>query len=96
MSRIFLYRLFIHQAVLAGTVLAETGHQEPFELPYLVNYPLHMHASYPESHRPEKLNEVISFRYDTLANEPHWEETIQIDEPLQSWLYEQQKDLNLI
>jgi hypothetical protein len=92
----FLYRLFIHQTVLAGTVLAETGYQERFELPYLVNYPLHMHASYPESRRPEKLNDVISFRYDTLANEPHWEETIPIDEPLQGWLYEQRKELNLI
>jgi hypothetical protein len=55
-----------------------------------------MHASYPESRRPEKLNDVISFRYDTLANEPHWEETIPIDEPLQGWLYEQRKELNLI
>jgi len=92
----FLYRLFIHQAVLAGTILAETNPQERHELPCLVNYPLHMHASHPESRRPEKLNDVISLRYDTMADEPHWEETIPIDEPLQSWLYEQRKDINLI
>jgi hypothetical protein len=92
----FLYRLFFHQAVLAGTILAQTGDEDRLELPYLVNYPLHMHDAYPASRRPALLNEVISFRYDTLAEEPRWEQFIAIDEPLQSWLYEQRKDLNLI
>jgi hypothetical protein len=90
----FLYRLFIHQAVLAGTMLAETQDEERHELPYLVNYPLHMHSSYPASRRPDKLNDVISFRYDTLADEPHWETVIAIDEPLQSWLKEQRGSSN--
>lgn len=92
----FLYRLFFHQAVLAGTIIAQTEDTDRLELPYLVNYPLHMHDSYPASRRPARLNDVIAFRYDTLAEEPHWEQTIAIDEPLQSWLYEQRKDLNLI
>jgi hypothetical protein len=92
----FLYRLFIHQAVLAGTILAETSFEERCELPHLINYPLHMHASYPASRRPKKLNEVITFRYDTLADDPNWQATIAIDEPLLSWLDEQWKELNLI
>jgi hypothetical protein len=92
----FLYRLFFHQAVLAGTILAQTEDDARQELPPLVNYPLHMHAAYPASRRPARLNDVITFRYDTLAEEPHWEQIIPIDEPLKRWLIEQRKDLNLI
>jgi hypothetical protein len=92
----FLYRLFIHQAILAGTILAETQYEERSELPYLVNYPFHMHDTYPASRRPTKLNDLISFRYDTLAGDPNWQKIIVIDEPLLSWLVEQREDLNLI
>lgn len=92
----FLFRLFIHQAILAGTILAQTDDKERHELSHLVNYPLHMHASYPSLRQPARLNDVFTFRYDTLADEPHWEENIPIDEPLQSWIQEQRKALNLI
>ncbi len=89
-----LYRLFMHQATLAGTLLALTGEDERSELPHLVNYPLHMHASYPSSRRPARLNDVTAFRYDTLVNEARWEELIPIEEPLQSWLVENRQAQN--
>jgi hypothetical protein len=85
------YRLFMHQAVLAGVLLAELNEEELEELPYLVNYPLHMHDTYPMARRPTRLNDVYSCRYDTLVEEPDWEQLIQIDEPLLSWLYEERK-----
>ena len=95
-KRDIMYRLFMHQAVLAGTILANTDLEEREELPYLVNYPLHMHASYPPSRRAERLNDAHTCRYDTLADEPHWERIIPIDEPLQSWLHEQRRASELI
>ena len=90
-NRDVLYKLFIHQAVLAGVLLAGTGDEEREELPYLVNYPLHMHAGYPAVRRPARLNDVYSFRYDTLADEADWQQVILIDEPLRSWLNEVRK-----
>ena len=87
----FLYRLFIHQAVLAGTIVAQSGYDERHELPHLANYPAHRHTAYPESRRAARLNDVITFRYDTLAGEPHWEKTIPIEEPLRSWLENQRE-----
>ena len=95
-ERDILYRLFIHQAFLTGTILAQTDYEERDELPYLVNYPLHMHTSYPAPRRPARLNDVYSCRYDNLADDAHWERVMAIDEPLQSWLHEQRRALNMI
>ncbi len=88
-KRDILYRLFMHQAVLTGTILDHTDHRQRIELPHLVNYPLHMHTSYPPPLRADRLNDVVTCRYDTLAADPHWEEIISIDDPLRSWLREQ-------
>ncbi len=81
-----LYRIFVHQAILTGTILARFEQSALQLLPHLINYPLHMHATYPRSRRPTKLNDVITTRYDELLQAPNWREFIDIVEPLQSWL----------
>ena len=81
-----LYRIFIHQAILTGTILAQFEPTDLHQLPHLVNYPLHMHATYPRTRRPTKLNDVITTRYDELFQAPNWRELVDIAEPLQSWL----------
>jgi hypothetical protein len=83
-----LYRIFIHQAILAGTVLSSLEQRELQELSYLVNYPLHMHAQYPDDLRPMFLNELITCRYETTFEDPDWEDAIRVKEPLRSWLIE--------
>ena len=60
------YAIFMHQAVLAGTILSMLRPAELAELPHLVNYPLHMHRDYPAALRPVRLNDVISVRYEEL------------------------------
>jgi hypothetical protein len=45
-------RLFFHQAVLAGTLLATLEREEIAELPPSVNYPLHLHDRVPDDRRP--------------------------------------------
>ena len=67
-----LYKIFFHQAVLAGTVLSSIDHAELQELPYLINYPLHMHRDYPKDKKPECLNDLITCRYDIFFNDPEW------------------------
>ena len=83
-----LYQIFIHQAVLAGCILANIQQGEILELSHLVNYPLHMHTQYPIDRRPQSLNELVSFRYEEFFTNPNWQEEIQVKEPLQSWLAE--------
>jgi hypothetical protein len=84
-----LYRIFFHQAVLAGTVLSSMDRQEIQELSHLINYPLHMHAEYPADRRPEYMNELITCRYDVFFEDPNWREIFPVKEPLKSWLTEQ-------
>lgn len=81
-----LYAIFVHQAILAATVLAALAPRELHELPARVNYPLHMHASYPAAQRPSRLNDLISFRYESLVQDGSWRDAIPVDEPLNGWL----------
>jgi hypothetical protein len=81
-----LYRLFLHQAILAGVILSSLTEQQIKILPHLLNYPLHMHLQYPSQRRPEKLNDLISGRYDTLFHDPAWPNLCPSNEPLKSWL----------
>ena len=67
-----LYQIFIHQTVLAGTVLSKMGKEKLQELPYLVNYPLHMHGDYPPDRQPGTLNQVISCRFDMFFDNADW------------------------
>jgi len=84
-----LYRIFMHQAVLAGTVLAAMDSQELQALSNRVSYPLHLHSRYPSARRAKVMNELITCRYDTWFQEANWKESIAVQEPLASWLAEQ-------
>jgi hypothetical protein len=88
-----LYRIFIHQAILAGTILEICDQEELQKLPHLINYPLHMHSSYPPDRRPGRMNDMITVRYDTLFQVPVWDTDLLIDEPLNSWLRKQRKSV---
>lgn len=80
------YMIFMHQAALAGTLLRELSRQAMAMLPHYVNYPLHMHTIYPEERRVQRLKDLISCRYDTLANYPEWYRRFPIDDTLKRWL----------
>ena len=84
-----LYKIFIHQAVLAGTILSRLPKYSLQELPYRVNYPLHMHKNYPADRKPALMNELVSARHDTFFNEEDWREIFPREEPLKSWLEDQ-------
>jgi hypothetical protein len=84
-----LYKIFFHQAALAGVVLSTVGMDELYELPYLINYPLHLHADYPSHLKVEFLNDLVSCRYDTAFQDDRWRAGIRIKEPLKKWLSKQ-------
>ena len=88
-----LYRIFMHQAILAGTILSACDQDELYQLSHLINYPLHMHRSYPPDRRPARMNDLISCRTDTLFQDPAWDADVVIDEPLKGWLNDQRAGL---
>lgn len=89
-----LYRIFIHQAVLAGCVIAGYRQEETLELPHEINYPLHMHTQYPSPLKPATLNQLVSFRYERFFSKPGWLDSIQVDPPLKDWLKQREKLLS--
>jgi hypothetical protein len=76
------YRLFMHQAVLAGSLLQRLSPTHYLELPAAVNYPLHFHTRYPVEHRPATLDELVTCRYETLFDQPGWWDKIPPASPL--------------
>lgn len=64
------YAVFLHQAVLAGVILNRYPQAALAELPESYNYPLHMHADYPAGHKPARLAELVTARYERAADLP--------------------------
>lgn len=81
-----LYRLFMHQAVLAGAVLSGFSPAQLYELPESYNYPLHLHATYPARFRPARLNDLVTCRYEDFDELKKTLASLAVDEPLKSWL----------
>ncbi len=81
-----LYRVFMHQAVLAGVVLSSFSPAQLHELPEFYNYPLHLHAEYPPEFRPTKLNHLVTCRYERLDELKKILTVIASDEPVKTWI----------
>jgi hypothetical protein len=79
-------RLFFHQAVLAGTLLARLGREEIAELPPTVNYPLHLHDRVPAERRPAGLQDVDSCRYESVFDHEDWASRVPVEAGLREWL----------
>jgi len=76
--------------VLSATVIASINQKEIKQLPYIVNYPLHMHSQYPADRRPQSINELITLRYEDFFSKPNWRDKIQVEPPLEDWLAERE------
>lgn len=79
-------RLFFHQAVLTGEVLASMRREEIAELPPQVNYPLHLHERMPPDRRPANMRELETCRYESVLDSEDWARRVPVDEDLRSWL----------
>jgi hypothetical protein len=92
-----LYPIFMHQAILAGSILASLQPDEFQLLPFEVNYPLHLHSRIPEGNRPEGLGQLITCRYeefDEVFGDPEFANQIQIDQSLKNWLKSEVENKN--
>jgi hypothetical protein len=84
----YLKRVFYFQVVLAGTLLSTLRQDEILELPHIVNYGLHMHTEYPDDLRADRLDDLVSARYESLPGDDGWPD-IPTSQPLEQWLCQQ-------
>ncbi len=86
-----LYEIFMHQAVLAGSLLSLLKPDEFQQLPFEVNYPLHLHSRVPEARRPTQFNQLVTCRYENFAetfSDPAVKSLLETDQVLRDWLNE--------
>ena len=88
-----LYRIFLHQAILTGTLLHELSEEEIEIYSIHVNFPLYNYPKHP--HKPQWINELVTARLDLLDRDNCWKTWLPMREPLKSWLINQYEDLNL-
>jgi len=89
-----LYKIFMHQMVLAGSILSLLKAEEFQQLPFEMNYPLHLHTRVAVHNSPKRLDQLITCRYEDYAaffGDPHVDGLIQISNPLKDWLHAQIK-----
>ncbi len=80
-----IFTIFIHQAILAGTILSRMEKPQLQELPFEYNYPLHLYSESPEEYKPRSLSDLVTVRYEniTVLKEAMFHE------PYKSWILKQ-------
>ncbi len=87
-----LYKIYMHQMVLAGCVLSLLKAEEFQQLPFEVNYPLHLHLQMLADQRLSSFSQLVTCRYEDYGEffgNPMLDEMIHIDKPLKAWLEDQ-------
>jgi len=77
-----LYRIFAHQAILAGTLLAKLKKGEMQDLGARFNYPVFLEGA------SELARDVVTLRYDEFKffEQPGWENKVPLKEPVKKWM----------
>ncbi len=87
-----LYKIFMHQAVLAGSLLSLLKQEEIEQFSFEVNYPLQLHSRIAEERRPSSLSQLITCRYEDYNetfSDPGVQNLLEKDKPLKTWLQAQ-------
>jgi hypothetical protein len=88
-----LYRVFLHQAILAGTILTAVCEDDIEQYPVQVNFPLYSYPRHPN--KPAWINDLITCRLDLLGSDACWKTWLPMQEPVRSWLISQIEELQL-
>ncbi len=87
-----LYKIFMHQMVLAGSILSGLKPEEFQQFPFEFNYPLHLHRRVAANRRPTSLKQLVTCRFEDYGEffgSPDLGGLIQIEKPLNDWLQAQ-------
>jgi len=89
------HKIFLHQAVLSAIVSSRIKKNEIQWFSQKAGYPLHHHNELPQEKKAGRLNQLESLIYERLWDVPNWiMSTIQVDEPLKSWLKEKYESVS--
>jgi lipopolysaccharide biosynthesis glycosyltransferase len=80
------YIIFLHQAVLAGVVLHCLAKDELLELPSAYNYPVHLFEQDKTKHRPDSMDELVTFRHEGFYQDSDWMQKMPASERFKQWL----------
>jgi len=83
------HAVFLHQAILAGTILRLLEPKDLLEIPFPYNYSLQLYGQYPEAKRIRTLDNIVTARYDRLAilrEDSAWRKSVLLDESFRVWL----------
>lgn len=80
------YRIFMHQAILAGMLLAALEPAQWIELPRTYNYPLHLYADHDPAQRPASINDLVTCRYEDVFSGEDWPAALPVHDPLAGWI----------
>ncbi|HRS94358.1 MAG TPA: hypothetical protein P5179_03715 [Candidatus Latescibacteria bacterium] len=81
-----LHRVFLHQAVLAATILARVDRNEILLFTPHVNYPLHMHADHPANQATKSMDDLVTCRYEGFFARDDWAKTVPVSDALEAWI----------
>jgi hypothetical protein len=87
-----LCKIFMHQMVLAGSILSRLKPEEFQQFPFEMNYPLHLHTRVAINRRPASLKQLVTCRFEDYGEffgNPDLNSLIQIEKPLNDWLQAQ-------
>ena len=82
------YRIFVHQAVLSGVIMAALETDEIQELPPAYNYPIHLHGEDVTDNRPSGLEELVTVRHEGFYRDPGWIREMPAGDALKGWIAE--------
>jgi hypothetical protein len=88
------YRIFIHQAILTGVVLAKYNEDGVEELPSSYNYPLHLYSKDTTPEKPQRIEDLTTFRFESTFREPNWRTNAPIGGKLKEWVSLQLKEIS--
>lgn len=80
------YAIFMHQAILTGTIQSLVDQAELLALSPLINYPLHLHGAVPEDQRPKRIDDLVTVRYENILAKDGWEEALPFSKELAGWI----------
>ena len=81
-----LYAVFTHQAIFTGVVLANLTEADLQALSPAVNYPLHLHEKIPASLQTDRLDDLVTARYEDLLEKPGWQDDFSLSRELEDWV----------
>lgn len=89
-----LYKIFMHQAILAGNLLSLLRSQEFLHFPSEINYPLHLHTRIAAPRRPASISQLTTCRYEDFHEvfiNSNLAQGIYIEPSLLDWLKSQSR-----